>query len=237
MHRPRQRSLGFTLLELLIALGILGILISAIIAMTSGFLGYTRHVSVTNDRLIELNDVAGYVATNGRRAMQFIGGSTTVDISIGGTTFTCSTNATDGPCVAMVVPIVDREAAGADIIGFDLLAYRVVPLSDWDDDPGLPQGWNGPDTPLMLEYRAELCSSCSVPPVVPNDVAADQVSLVLPNLFLEDNAGDAVAPFAIEGGSAESALRLGLRTRGSGQQDVTIVPADEPLILTATKRP
>jgi prepilin-type N-terminal cleavage/methylation domain-containing protein len=235
MRESRQRALGLTLIELLIAMAIIGILVSAIIALSAGFLGYSRRVSAVNERLIDINDAVGYIALNGRRAMLAIGGATTVDISAGGTTFTCANNAASGPCLALVVPIVDRNSTAADIVGFELLAYRIVPMSAWNDNPGLPAGWDGANTPLLLEYRAPLCLGCSSPPALPSSVTADQVSLVISDLFLEDNAGNPITPFTVQ--SAQVELIIALRTRAPGSQDQVIVPADGPLVMTVTRRP
>src|SRR6056297_876227 len=168
-----QRNDGFSLVELLISMAVLGILLVAIVSLTSSFLTYSGRVSTVNDRLSELNDAAGYIATNGRRAMAVVGaaevgggGLTPIDITYGSDTFTCSVPSTDGPCVGFVVPVVDRTTTASDSTAFDLLAYRVLPLSAWAHNPGPAEGWNGADTPLTLEYRVSLCTSCSVPPSV-----------------------------------------------------------------------
>lgn len=227
---------GFTLLELLVATAIVGVLISGIVVLTGGFLRYSGRVSTINDRLAELSDASGYLATNVRGAMQVIGaGGTSVDITADGTTFTCSTTSADGPCVALVVPRVDRSTAASDIVGFNLLAYRVVPLSAWAGDPGLRPGWDGDDTPLMLEYRVDLCSGCSTPPVVPATVNAASSSLMIPDLFLQDNAGVAVQPFQVFLGTARMSITL--RSRGVGREQDVTVPADGPMVLTVVRRP
>lgn len=234
---PRSKATaGFTLLELLVATAIVGVLISAIVVLTGGFLRYSGRVSTINDRLAELSDASGYIATNVRGAMQVIGGgASSVDITADGNTFTCSTTSVDGPCIALVVPVVDRTTTASDIVGFNLLAYRVIPLSAWDADPGLRPGWNGVDTPLMLEYRVSLCTGCSTPPVVPAAVSAGSSSLIIPDLFLEDNAGVAVQPFQVFLGTARMSVTL--RSRGVGREQDVTVPADGPLVLTVVRRP
>lgn len=237
-----QRNAGLSLVELLISMGVLGILLVAIVSLTSSFLTYSGRVSTINDRLSELNDAAGYIATNGRRAMAVVGAGavaggslTSIDITDGTDTFTCSVPSADGPCVGFVVPVVDRSTTASDITGFDLLAYRVIPLSAWADDPGLAEGWNGADTPLMLEYRVSLCTGCSTPPSVPSTATAVQASMVIPDLFLEDAGGNPIAPFDVFLDTAQMTIRL--RAAGSGESVDTRVPADGPLELTVVRRP
>lgn len=232
--QAKKRWCGFTLVELLLAMAILGILMSAIIAMTSGFLGFSRHVNSVNDQLAQLNDAAGYVALNGRRAMEIIGsangGAASADVAFGADTFTCSTTSADGSCMAVVVPTVDSSTAA--ITGYELLAYRVVPISDWADNPGLAGGWSGDDTPLMLEYHVPL--SCSALPCSLSSLTADRASLVIPNLYLENNDGTDVAPFEILN---TREFVLSLRTRGTGQNAQRMVPNDGPIVLDVTLRP
>lgn len=223
---------GFTIVELLVAMFVLGILITAIVSLSSGYLGFSRRVSVINERLADLNDALGYIGTNARSAMNIVGsGTTSVSIDFGGDTFTCATTSTD-PCIGLVVPVVDRGTAA--ISGFDLLAYRVVPLSEWSDDPGLAEGWAADATPLLLEYRAELCTGCSDPPAVPASVLADRVSLVASDLTFVEGA-TTFAPFTVTPGA--DAITVRLRGRGSGVEADTFVPNDAPLELTVSRRP
>jgi prepilin-type N-terminal cleavage/methylation domain-containing protein len=236
---PDQKSKhGFTLVETLLAIAILGIIASAVLAMTSGVLRFSRGVNVTNEQLADLNDAAGYLALNGRRAMRVIGGSDDIIIRYAGDTFTCSTVSADGPCVALLVPVVNRNSGASDIVSYELLAYRVMPISAWTDNPGFPEGWDGPDTPVMVEYRIPLaCSSaCNALPALPALANAGQASLVLPDLFMMDNSGNAVEPFILSS-SVVLEITFNLRTRGSGQEAERRIPADGPVAVSVTRRP
>jgi prepilin-type N-terminal cleavage/methylation domain-containing protein len=229
-----RRHGGFTLIEVLVATFVLGILLTAIIGLSSGYLGFSRRVSTINERLADLNDALGYVASNARSAMNVIGADgTSVDVTAGGTTFTCETIAAD-PCLAFVVPVVDRTTTASDITGFDLLAYRIAPLSAWADDPGLAPGWNGTGTPTMLEYRVSLCTGCTTPPAVPAAVTAARTSLVTSDLTLDTGAGTFV-PFEVT--ETGTVVTLRVRSRGAGLEANTFVPGQGPLEVTVARRP
>lgn len=232
-----QRSAGLTLVELLMAMAILGILATAIFALTGGVLNFSRKTTVVNELLADLNDAAGYLAINGRGAMDVAGATDSIRIKHDGSEFDCATGSADGACMALLVPIVNRDAT-ASISGYELRAFRIMPLSAWTADPGLAPGWNGADTPLMLEYRIPLAcgSPCAAPPAIPPLVTASQASLVISDLYLLDNAGNEVEPFTAIG-SAGTQLIFTLRLRGSGSESGRMVPADGPLSISVTRRP
>lgn len=236
-----SRSRGFTIVELLVATAVLGILIAAVIALTSSFLGFSRRVSAINERLTDLNDVMGYVALNARRSVRVVGQGNDVSITpLGGTAFDCSLAEAD-PCFALVVPVTN-PGTGA-ISGYDLLAYRVAPLSDWIGNPGVAGGWDGAATPAMFEYGVNLCTGCtSAPGIAGSSVTDVREALVVTDLFFEDDAGIAFEPFAISGelvaGSGDfSRITVRMRTRASGTIDDVRVPTDGPLQLQVVRRP
>jgi len=225
---------GFTVIEILVATFVLGILLAAIIGLSSGYLGFSRRVSTINERLADLNDALGYIGAQARSAMNVVGADgTSVDVTVGTDTFTCATTAAE-PCVAFVVPVVDRTTAASDITGFELLAYRVAPLSDWADDPGVSPGWNGASTPTLLEYRVQLCTGCTTPPAVPAAVTATRTSLVATDLTLVAAVGTYL-PFEVTESGAVVTLRA--RSQGAGLEANTFVPADGPLRVTFARRP
>ncbi len=233
-HQVRDTN-GFTLVEMLVAVAILGLLLSAIVALTSGFLGFSRHVSIVNERLADLNDAMGYIALNARRAVTVIGDSTVMTIvpSEGGS-FTCSVAPTNpNPCIALVVPVTNTTSGA--IAGYNLLAYRVAPFSAWGGNPGLVGGWNGNNTPTLFEYSMSLCTSCAIPTVAGTTRNTTRTSLVMTDLFLEDAAGAPFPPFAIL--ATNSRVAIALRTRGSGLSDDIRVPSDGPLRIMALLRP
>ena len=226
---------GFTLVELLVAIAVLGILLSAIVTLTSGFLGFSRQVSAINERLADLTDAMGYVGLNAKASMRVYGeAGATRQVSFGGSTFTCAVDDADEPCIAFVVPEVSR--ASGLITGFDFVAYAIRPLSAWTLNPGVPAGWDGATTPVLLEYRRQLCTGCTAPPDAPATVDATRVSLVIADLFLElDGGGGAIQPFEITTDSSRVTLRL--RTRGSGLNDGIRVPNNGALTQFIVRRP
>lgn len=236
---------GFGLIELLVAMAVLGILLSAIIGLTTGFLGFSRRINVINERLVDINDAMGYVGLNVRRAMRVAGDEevTSVTVTGIGDAFDCHLTSTDGACLGLLVPV--RHATETwRVDRYDLLAYRVVPISAWTvDNPGLAEGWAADRTPLMLEYRARL--SCGAPdpvtsnpcppPPIPSSVAAQQLSLVIADLAFETAAGVAFEPFTVAAETSRVTVRM--RSIGSGQNADITVPGDEPLETVFVRRP
>lgn len=236
-----SRRTGFTIVELLVATALLGILIAAVISLTSAFLGFSRRVSVINERLTDLNDVMGYVSLNARRSVRVVGQGNQVTITpAGGTSFDCSLSTADR-CFALVVPVTNRMTGA--ISGYDLLAYRVAPLSAWAGNPGVAGGYAGAGTPAMFEYGVNLCAGCATAPTIAGtSVTGVRETLVMTDLFFEDAAGTAFEPFAITGeltpGLGDfSRVTVRMRTRGSGLVDDVRVPTDGPLQLQIVRRP
>lgn len=262
MLRRDGGNRGFTLVELILAMAIVGILIVAIVSLSGSVLGFSRRANTINTSLAELNDAAGYLATNIRRALRGTGCQSTtgtsgakhdpevtcaaessIDITYGSSTFTCSTTSASGSCIALLVPVVDRSTVDTQIVGYQMLAYRVVPLSAWQGNPGIAEGWDGEDTPLMLEYRAAIaCSgSCAVLPPRPASITASSESLVISDLYLIDEDGDPIAPFSIATDPLTpdklQSATFRLRVRGTGAGLDSIIPNEETLVVTATSRP
>lgn len=245
-RRDRARC-GFGLIELIVALAVLGVLLSAIIGLTSGFLGFSRRINVINERLVDINDAIGYVGLNVRRAMGVYGEDETSSVRFTGVglAFDCHLNSADGACLALLVPVRDPDETWS-ILEYQLLAYRVVPLSAWTvgmGNPGLAEGWANSETPLMLEYRARLACGTPIPPnpnpcpppSVPASIQAQQASLVIADLTFETAASVAFEPFEV--GAAASRVTVRMRSLGSGQNAGIAVPGDEPLSTVFVRRP
>lgn len=235
MHRTGSDARGFTLVELLIAMAITGILLIGIIALTGGVLRYTGQATAVNAMTAELNDVLGYIGLRLRSATQLVGEGDSVQLTASGSSFNCSIASSDGNCIAVVVPVVDRDSTTAAITGYELLAYRVTTADNWADDPGLPTGWDGANTPILLEYRAALAcpSPCSSPPLAPSSVSANRVSFVAGDLVLVDSGGAAYSVFEI-GSPSRATIRL--RIQEITQIGMRSVPGDGPLELNVTRR-
>jgi|SRR5690625_726102 len=230
MTSRQSRAAGLTLVELLLSMAIVGVIFLAVISLTRGALTYSAQVDGINDRLVELNDAMGYIALNARRSARLIEDSDDLSIFYGGTggEFMCTTGATD-PCVAMIVPVVDRD--DADILGYELLAYRVAPISAWSDNPGLPMGRDGEDTKVLLEYKAELCSCTSPPALSTSSISVDSVSLLLPDLYLVDSEGGSNSPFRLFG---QDQLHISLRLWSSATDQV--IPGNRPAEVVVSRR-
>lgn len=231
----RYHQLGLTLVELLIAMAIVGVILAGIMALTGGVLRYTNTATSINELTTELNDVLGYIGLRLRSATQFVGATDSIVLTSGPSSFECSVASSSGPCLAGIMPVVNVNSPQSEITGYELRAYRVTTTSEWAADPGLPEGWNGPDTPILLEYRAAIpCPSpCSVPPSAPPSANASQVSYVVGGIVLEDSVGSSYDPFT-SGNPLRATIRLRLQTES--RSGLTSVPADGPLELRVFRR-
>lgn len=229
------RFQGMTLVELLVAMAITGVILLGVISLTGGVLRYSGQVSTVSRLTTDLNDVLGYMGLKLRGASQFIGGVDTVQINAGGSSFACSTDSADGSCVAAVIPVVNRGSATAEITGYELIAFRVGTALEWPDNPGIPDGWDGPNTPMLFEYRAALScpGSCSVPPLAPAAVTGSGPALLLSGLLLVDNNG---VPFRQFDVATQARVIMRLRVREQTADGLRTVPAAEPLELRIARR-
>lgn len=235
VHKAANRQHGMTLVELLVAIAIGGVLIMAIVSLSGGMLTYTRRANQINQNLTDLNDAIGYISLKLRGAKQLVGNNDSIEITDGSQTFQCSIGSPDGSCVALVVPVVDRASPTAEIVGYELLAFRVATLDAWSGDPGMSPGWDGQDTPLMLEYRSPLAcgSPCSAPPLAPSSIVADRVSLVISDLYFFDASGSPFEPFEVEGSNTAT---IRLRMLAAGQTTDRAVPSEHPSTVVVTRR-
>lgn len=215
---------GFTLVEVLVAVFILGVVLAGLLSLITGTLRFSTASTSTSDRLRELNDVTGYLADSIRRSTEVLTSST-----VNGET--CDIDSETEPCFSVVVP----EADGGNAINkYTQLFYRVMPRSELSTDYKAVDEWADDNTYVILEYRKVLCDSgtpCSpTPPSGESTVSYAQWYLVLDGLTFEGNT----EPFNYD--ATSEAFTLDFRVADHRRGATRYTPADEPYELTVVKR-
>ncbi|MFI4915687.1 MAG: type II secretion system protein J [Phycisphaerales bacterium JB060] len=232
---PQSRSTGgFTLVELLVALAIVGTLLLAVTQLAGAVLNYSRHADARNRAAGDLSDALGYVSLNAQRAMNVLA-TGSIDITPNtGPSFTCALPT----CLAITVPVVDRN--DGSITNYQHWAYRWTTL-DVLGNPALPEGWSGPNTPVLIEIRSgDLLAPGDDPYDGPPPLAdfsegsGNVPSLVIADLT-RDDGGASFDPFAVD--ATGRLVTMQARHRGSGLLDDMFVPDDGPLTITVNRRP
>lgn len=229
-----QSRRGFTLVELLVAIFVLGVLLAALGGLTSGLLGFTRQTSSLNQKLTDLNDALGYMALTVRSAAAVVDGVVEIVPPDGGPpplfeSFDCAPDTPDNECLSVLVPVVDRD--NGNVIGYRLHSYRWVTVADWGGYPGTAPD---PDALVLLEYVSiDLCDSpCVDPPTITPPVKASQApALVIADLSRVGLGGD--GPFSVDG----NLVTIELRTEGTGRDAGQFVPRDSPSRMAVFPRP
>lgn len=127
---------GFTLLEILVALAVLGIFTAALLAFTQGTLGANRMARKQAQLLEELKDAAGYLADTLQEAQAVASGA-----SVNGSA--CQTPT----CLAALLPDPTNPGQCA------LRAYRLESRSQVGEDYKAPDPWADGNTYILREYR------------------------------------------------------------------------------------
>lgn len=211
-----QRKAGFTLIELVVAVGIVGLLLAGIGTFLNGTLRFSSNSIGNADRLRELNDVSGYVVDNLRRAS---------DIDIG----TCTPSGYAGSleCAAVVVP---ESRNGVPIDAYARLTYVRVPRDAFvAAEPGvLPTDpWMNANTDVLVEYRVDACtppSTCSPPYAATLSLSG----MSGPYVVLDGLSSDLPSVFA----STTTGVSFSVQERGQN----TRVPSSGPLVFETAPR-
>jgi len=216
----KRRAAGFTLVELMVATGIVALLLAGMAAFLHGTMRFSSSTIATSDRLRELNDGSGYVVDNLRRSSDVAVGSC-VDPEAGGTV--------TRECVALVVPV--EQAASLEVDAVLRLAYLRIPRSAFvAGRPSVvpPDSWADAHTDVLVEYRGVTpCSGdCTLPAADLTTVPSGGPYLVLDGLNAD--AGGLPAIFRDAGGVIT--LTLQEAYRGG------LTPDPDPLAIAVTPR-
>ena len=148
-----RRTTGLSLVELLLAMAIVGIVLSALLSLTVGTTRVMQTTSSTADVLRDLSDVTGYIGDNIRRARHVLPTATVNGES-------CAVTAAL-PCFALVIG--DIEGTGNDINRYRFAAYRVVPRVSLPATFKADDAWADANTYAIVELRTVLCAPGPTP--------------------------------------------------------------------------
>lgn len=223
-----MRRQGVALVELLVAIAVLGVVIGVLIAVTSSTLTFSARAISDAERLAELRDVTGYMSDNIRRARTVL-----TDTTVNGAA--CTITAGSRACFALVVPEA-RDSEAIDTYLF--LAYRVQPRSELGALYKLADAWADANTYVIQEYRRVLCSPtttpCSGSPAVP-PTPLPTISGARPYLVLDGLAFDNLAQaFSYDPATGKLTLTLQVKERHRGV--VRFTPQSAPLKLQVVRR-
>jgi prepilin-type N-terminal cleavage/methylation domain-containing protein len=179
---------GFTLLEILVALAVLAIFTTALLAFTQGTLTANRVARKQAQLLEELKDAAGYLADTLQEAQRVLS-SATVNGS----------GCQPPTCLAVLLPEPGGTCA--------LRAYRLEARSAVGDDYKSPDPWADANTRMLREYRltGQSCSASTFSGAQPYVV-----------LDLVDNAST-LAFFQVQTSPTAVTLNIRLRAREGGR--------------------
>lgn len=209
-----RRRAGFTLIELMVAVAVVGLLLVGIGAFLNGTMRFSSTSIGVADRMRELNDVSGYVVDNIRRAES-------VDVG------TCSALGSTYECVVLVVP--EERGGSTEINAYVDYAYVRVPRADFValQPNTVPQDpWLDANADVLLEYRMDACTGagCSHGAAAAGDLSP----FGGPYLVLDGLAHDLASVFASSGSTVSLTLQaIGRRAR---------TPAGAPLTLNTVLR-
>jgi prepilin-type N-terminal cleavage/methylation domain-containing protein len=185
---------GFTLLEILVALAVLAIFTTALLAFTQGTLTANRVARKQAQLLEELKDAAGYLADTLQEAQRVLS-SATVN----------GRDCQPPTCLAVLLP-----EGGACA----LRAYRLEARSGVGDDYKSPDPWADANTRTLREYRltGQSCSATtfsSAQPYVVLDLVDDDSNLAF---------------FQVQTQTSPTAITLNIRLKAREGGRILFVP-------------
>jgi len=185
---------GFTLLEILVALAVLAIFTTALLAFTQGTLTANRVARKQSQLLEELKDAAGYLADTLQEAQRVLSSAT-----VNGRGCQPST------CLAVLLPEGGTCA---------LRAYRLEARSDVGDNYKSPDPWADANTRMLREYRltGQSCSATTFSGAQPYVV-----------LDLVDN-DRTLAFFQVQTQTSPTAITLNIRLKAREGGRILFVP-------------
>lgn len=160
---------GLTLVEVLVAMAILGIVLALITNWQTQTLQLTTSTSAQAQQLADLNDVTGYIGDRVRAAVRVRVATSGLTVNTG-TGNACSASS---PCLAVVIP--EGTAAGA--LKYVLYVYRMQARSVVSSDDKLDDTWAEDNVQVLREYRSADTASTPIN-CVPGAGATFETSVV-----------------------------------------------------------
>ncbi|GHF34060.1 prepilin-type N-terminal cleavage/methylation domain-containing protein [Deinococcus metalli] len=145
---------GLTLVEILVAMAILGIVLALIINWQTQTLQLTTRTSAQAQQLADLNDMTGYIGDRVRSAVRVRVATSGLSVNSGsGNACTTST-----PCLVAVMP----EYTSAGTQKFVLYVYRMQDRSAVSTDDKTDDSWAENNVQVLREYRSTDTSSTPI---------------------------------------------------------------------------
>lgn len=146
----RRADQGLTLVELLIAMAIMGIVFVLVTNWQVSTLSISTRTNALSQRLSDLTDVTGYVGDRVRSAVRVRVATSGMTVN-SGTGNACSN---ERPCLAVVLPM---PSASGGINEYDLYTYRMEPRSVLNEDDRPDDDWaNGTDVSPAVTSRVQV---------------------------------------------------------------------------------
>lgn len=162
----KQGEGGLTLVELLVAMAIMGIVFVLVTNWQVSTLSISTRTNALSQRLSDLTDVTGYVGDRVRAAVRVRAASSNSLTVNTGTGSACST---ERPCLAVVLP---RPSATGEVTQYDLHIYRVEPRSVVNEADKVADTWAETNVQVLREYRTHSASSPATCQATPAQFAA-----------------------------------------------------------------
>lgn len=216
---------GFTLLEVLVVIGILGLLVTAVANLVVGTLRTTSLAQSQAAVLTSLKDATGYISDQVRSATR-VYASLTVDSNL------CSATSTTAPCFGVLLPVLDN-AGNFVADSFQVRVYRLRLRNLLGANLKVANAWADANTYFIEEYR----QGCINPncPLNAGSISGGSWFLVADQLTLTNTAGT-ITPFAITTNASGTRTGVEIRLRGvvSINGRTLYIPSDS--IYTTTVR-
>ena len=221
-----RKEAGFTVAEILVVMGLLGVLLVGLIRVEAAFISSSTTIVAESSTIQELTDAISYLGDTARRAawVQTTG-------TVAGNT--CSITAT-APCFFMVAPDpVDPTASLVD--RYTYFVFRVERRTT--QAVRTANAWADENTWAVNQYTATACSNAvpgtpgiplceGTPPVTSTIASTSEANLVVDGLVLSGPSG-AVPLFAYDAAQRRLTMRLQAAYRDGGR--ARFVPATTPL--------
>lgn len=245
-----KTNLGFTLVELLIAMAIVGVIFVLILNWQTSTLQISTRANTLADQLSELNDLTGYVGDRVRSAEA---------VRLNG--FSVNGDSCDSTTPCLAVLSLTEDVSGTTVTRtWNRLVFRVEPRSGWTSLDKVNDTWA--DTAanrivIVREYR-DTCTETAAPPlncvgVTPAlsvatykdgflgaNLGGMNPQLVADNLTSSDQGGSAIVPFSLQFPSKPlgpgNPVVLTFQSKRNTRGQVTFVPATAPTAMTVQPR-
>lgn len=197
-----RRTSGFTVTELLVATALLGVVLLALLTLTRGSLRFTDLNNAVSISVEQIADAEGYLSDNIRQAKAVLLNAYVLNETGSDTAYDCN-GATTNRCIGILSPVVDADQDSQPIVNFDLVIFAIDEIGTLYADEGLPRGFDGSSTLVLLEYRvrnvcASTCATIAGANIVDRSLT-DPVGFILGNLSDTDADGSDVTFFDVEG--------------------------------------